>query len=122
MMMDTYHVFPSFFDLTNSLLDSNTKVTDSANGTFESFSMPISFSATSLEEEARPPSFCIEDSGYEPNKVLLFKKVPYDATELDIISICQPFGVVSDVYLLKNKGYAFIQFQVGLARLPLLIS
>jgi len=110
--MDTQQIYTSFFDLTNSLLDSGTKITDSTTLTFENHSLPISFSTTSLEDEAKPTSFSMDDQNYEPTKVILFKKVPYEATELDIVNICAVFGIVTDVYLMRNKGYAFIQFQV----------
>jgi len=54
-----------------------------------------------------------EEGNYEMTQVLLFKKVPYEATELEIINLCHRFGVVSDIYLMRNKGYAFVQFQVS---------
>lgn len=35
--------------------------------------------------------------------------LPEDATETDIISICIPFGIVSNVLVLKGKGQGFVQ-------------
>jgi len=50
---------------------------------------------------------------YEPTKILLIKKIPYNTTELDIILLCKPFGEVEDLCMIKAKGYAFVQFQVA---------
>lgn len=71
----------------------------------------MDFATASIEDENKiGGSFNIEETPYEPTRVLLFKKVPYEATELDIVNICRKYGTVSDVYLMKNKGYAFVQF------------
>lgn len=48
---------------------------------------------------------------YQPTEVLLFKKIPFDATELDLLELCKPFGVINDVCIIKTKGYAFVQFK-----------
>jgi len=50
---------------------------------------------------------------YEPTRVLLLKKVPYNATELDIIVFCKQFGEIEDLCIIKTKGYAFVQFKVA---------
>jgi len=65
-----------------------------------------------LDEDNAISSHNLEEANYEATHVLLFKKVPYEATELEIINLCHKFGVVSDIYLMRNKGYAFIQFQM----------
>mmetsp|Transcript_29593 Transcript_29593/g.27041 ORF Transcript_29593/g.27041 Transcript_29593/m.27041 type:complete len:118 (+) Transcript_29593:134-487(+) len=111
-MMDSQQHFTSFFELTNSLLNPDSKISEPTLTSYENKdSFPISFSTTSLEDETKPNSFNIDENPYEPTRVILFKKVPYEATELDIVASCHRFGVVSDVYLMKNKGYAFVQFQ-----------
>lgn len=50
-------------------------------------------------------------NNYQATQVLLFKKVPFDATELDLVEICKPFGTIEDVCIIKTKGYAFVQFK-----------
>ena len=57
-------------------------------------------------------SFLQERQEYEPTEVLLFKKIPYNATELDVVKLCKPFGQIEDVCLIRTKAYAFIQFKV----------
>ena len=49
---------------------------------------------------------------YEPTTVLLFKGVPYDISEIDIINLIKSYGVIYDIYFVRHKGYAYIQFKV----------
>ena len=49
---------------------------------------------------------------YEPTTVLLLKGVPYDISEIDIINLVKSYGVLYDIYLVRHKGYAYIQFKV----------
>lgn len=107
--METQHYSQSFFDF--SLLENNAKL-GRTSFNFEEAFQPIAYSSTSLEEESKQIPFSLDEPTYEPTRVILFKKVPYEATELDIIDFCHTFGTVSDVYLMKSKGYAFVQFQV----------
>jgi RNA recognition motif-containing protein len=74
------------------------------NQPYNPFTYQFSFSQIAL-------SFLKEKLEYEPTEVLLFKKVPYNATELDLIELCKPFGRIEDICVIKTKGYAFIQFQ-----------
>lgn len=71
---------------------------------YNPFTYQFSFSQIAL-------SFLQEKSQYEPTEVLLFKKVPYNASELDVLELCKPFGSIEDICFIKSKGYAFIQFQ-----------
>jgi RNA recognition motif-containing protein len=64
-----------------------------------------------FDEENAISSPTFEEVSYGLTSVLLLKKVPYDATEMDVINLCRRFGVISDIYLVKIKGYAYIQFQ-----------
>jgi len=51
-------------------------------------------------------------NNFKPSRVLLFKKVPYDIDELEVISFCRPFGVVTDIHIIPSREYVFIQFKV----------
>jgi len=66
-----------------------------------------------IDEDNTFSSPTLEELNYEPTQVILFKKVPYEAAELDVINLCRRFGVVTDIYLIKAKGYAFVQFQLA---------
>ena len=50
---------------------------------------------------------------YEPTTVLLLKGVPYDISEIDILNLVKSYGVLYDIYLVRHKGYAYIQFKVN---------
>jgi RNA recognition motif-containing protein len=79
-------------------------MTESPTQYYNPFTYEFSFSQIAL-------NFLNEKQQYDPTEVLLFKKVPYNATELDVIELCKPFGQIEDVCLVKSKGYAFVQFQ-----------
>ena len=49
---------------------------------------------------------------FNPSRVLLFKKVPYNIDELEIISLCHPFGIITDIYIIPSREYVFLQFKV----------
>lgn len=53
-----------------------------------------------------------DKSVFLPNKVLLIKRIPYNTTEMDLINLCKPFGTLEDICIIKDKGYAFVQFKV----------
>jgi RNA recognition motif-containing protein len=64
-----------------------------------------------VDEENAISSPTFEEINYGLTQVLLLKKVAYEASEMDVINLCRRFGVISDIYLVKIKGYAFVQFQ-----------
>ncbi len=51
-------------------------------------------------------------NNFKPSRVLLFKKVPYDIDELEVISFCRPFGIITDIHIIPSREYVFIQFKV----------
>lgn len=110
--MDKQYQFQSFFEFTNSLLDSNKNASESTLVSLETNANVNAFSTTSLEEETRPSSSNLDEPNYEATKVILFKKVPYEANEFDVLELASPFGIISDIFLMKSKGYCFVQFQV----------
>lgn len=63
----------------------------------------------SLRKARKDPKSNIE---YEPTKVLFVRGLSVKSTERDIINICSDVGVVTQVFLLKNKGQAFIEFDL----------
>mmetsp|Transcript_16224 Transcript_16224/g.13801 ORF Transcript_16224/g.13801 Transcript_16224/m.13801 type:complete len:262 (+) Transcript_16224:175-960(+) len=110
--------FPSFFEFTNSLLDSDLQNNSQQNNQPNSLTAStqdqsnfFSYSMTSLDEDVKPSYQSVDDQDYEATTVLLFKKVPYDASELDIIKVCHPFGIVSDIYMMRPKNYCLVQFK-----------
>lgn len=48
---------------------------------------------------------------YEVSTVLLFKGIPDDMTEIEAITLCQPFGIIKDIFIKRQKRYAFLQFE-----------
>mmetsp|Transcript_44965 Transcript_44965/g.62525 ORF Transcript_44965/g.62525 Transcript_44965/m.62525 type:complete len:118 (-) Transcript_44965:343-696(-) len=48
---------------------------------------------------------------YVPTQVLLFKRLPFDTTQQDLIELCKNFGELEDICMIKGKGYAFVQFK-----------
>lgn len=105
--MDTQDYGQSFFDFS---LFNNPQRMRPNSVSFEDPFQNIGFSSTSLDDDSKQIPFNLDEPTYIPTPVILFKKVPYEATELDIIDFCHTFGIVSDVYLMKSKGYAFVQF------------
>jgi RNA recognition motif-containing protein len=79
-------------------------MTESPSQHYNPFTYEFSFSHIAL-------NFLNDKLQYDPTEVLLFKKVPFNATELDVIELCKPYGQIEDVCLIKTKGYAFVQFQ-----------
>jgi RNA recognition motif-containing protein len=79
-------------------------MTESPSQLYNPFTYEFSFSQIAL-------NFLNDKLQYDQTEVLLFKKIPYNATELDVIALCKPFGQIEDVCLIKTKGYAFVQFQ-----------
>ena len=69
-------------------------------------------SFTSLDKE---PQHHQEPTGkpvYEPSTVLLFKGIPEDSTEMEILTLCRPFGVIKDILIARHKRYVFVEFGV----------
>ena len=61
----------------------------------------------SLKEEE-----IINTESYKQSKVLLFKGIPENVKELEILNICHTFGIVKDILVIRHKKYAFVQFEV----------
>jgi RNA recognition motif-containing protein len=47
---------------------------------------------------------------YEPTRVLFVRGLSPTASERDVIDTCAEVGVVEQIFLLRNKGQAFIEF------------
>eukprot|EP00301_Raphidiophrys_heterophryoidea_P003499 c1157_g1_i1.p1 GENE.c1157_g1_i1~~c1157_g1_i1.p1 ORF type:complete len:493 (-),score=118.28 c1157_g1_i1:137-1615(-) len=45
-----------------------------------------------------------------PTKVVHFRNLPVDLTEMELVSTCQLFGVVIASFILRGKGQAFVEF------------
>lgn len=67
--------------------------------------------ATSLDFDILSSQWHQKEPTYEISKVLLFKGVPEDTMEIELLTLCQPFGSVKDIFVKKQKRYAFIQFE-----------
>jgi len=67
---------------------------------------------TSLDFEIHASQWQQKDVTYEPSKVILFKGVPEDIDEAEILSLCEVFGTIKDVFIKKQKRYVFLQFDV----------
>jgi len=65
---------------------------------------------TSLDFEIHASQWQQKDVTYEPSKVILFKGVPEDICESEILSLCEVFGTIKDIFIKKQKRYVFIQF------------
>ncbi|KAG2378297.1 hypothetical protein C9374_008440 [Naegleria lovaniensis] len=63
-------------------------------------SSTMTFSAQQVSSSSSPPT---------PSKVIFFRRIPADTTQSDLKSLCQPFGAVTNILLLKN-GQALVQF------------
>lgn len=69
---------------------------------------------TSLDFEIHASQWQQKDVTYDPSKVILFKGVPEDIDEAEILSLCEVFGIVKDIFVKKQKRYVFLQFDVRL--------
>jgi RNA recognition motif-containing protein len=111
-MFESHQSYLSFIDLTNSLLECETKPSDSNQQSNESLQQTISFSLSSLEDELlnfdSAPS---EDLKNEFSPLLILKKVSSAATELDIIHLCSHFGIIQDLSFNKEKEESFVLFK-----------
>ena len=69
---------------------------------------------TSLDFEIHASQwFQKENTGYfEVSKVILFKGIPEDTLEEEMIHLCQAFGPIKDIFIKKQKRYVYIQFEV----------
>lgn len=38
-------------------------------------------------------------------------------TEIEAITLCQPFGIIKDIFIKRQKRYAFLQFEVCLYKI-----
>lgn len=45
-----------------------------------------------------------------PTRVVHFRNLPLDLTEMELVSTCQLFGVVVASFILRGKGQAFVEF------------
>lgn len=68
--------------------------------TTNSTSSTMTFSAQQVSPSSSPPT---------PSKVIFFRRIPADTTQSDLKALCQPFGAVTNILLLKN-GQALVQF------------
>jgi hnRNP-L/PTB/hephaestus splicing factor len=68
---------------------------------------------TSLDFEIHASQwFQKENTGYfEVSKVILFKGIPEDTLEEEMIHLCQAFGPIKDIFIKKQKRYVYIQFE-----------
>uniref|UniRef100_A0A8C4UKA2 Polypyrimidine tract binding protein 3 n=1 Tax=Falco tinnunculus TaxID=100819 RepID=A0A8C4UKA2_FALTI len=48
-------------------------------------------------------------SSCSPSRVLHLRQIPDDATEAEIISLVLPFGIVTNILILKGKGQALLE-------------
>ncbi|XP_040435741.1 polypyrimidine tract-binding protein 3 [Falco naumanni] len=48
-------------------------------------------------------------SSCSPSRVLHLRQIPDDATEAEIISLVLPFGIVTNILILKGKGQALVE-------------
>lgn len=78
---------------------------------------PTLSSFTSLDQEINKQTGTASKSLYKPSKVLLFKGIPDNLTEIELLSICQKFGVIKDILITRHKRYAFLLFDVRLSLL-----
>jgi len=99
-------MFPSFIDLTNSLLDVD-KPSESGVVSYDSLYQSNNFSITSIEDDIHS----YDDLMNEVTQILLIKKVPFEATELDIVYMLANFGKIHDLYLVRQRGQAFVEFK-----------
>jgi len=72
---------------------------------------PTLSSFTSLDQEIYKQTSGSSKSVYKPSKVLLFKGIPDNASEMELLTICQKFGVIKDILIARHKRYAFILFE-----------
>jgi len=76
--------------------------------------------ATSLDFDVHTTQRPKKDTvSYEASKVILFKGIPEDMVEAEILNLCEVFGIIKDIFLKKEKRYAFVQFDVTYSFLPI---
>ena len=46
---------------------------------------------------------------YDPTRVLFIRGLSTNVTEREVVDICSEVGIVLQVFLLKNKGQAFVE-------------
>ena len=51
-------------------------------------------------------------SNFHPSEVLLFKGVPGDLREIEVIQLFEPYGLIKDILIAHHKRYLFVQFEV----------
>jgi len=67
----------------------------------------LDFDITNAQWQQKEPVYPVS---YGASKVILFKGVPEDLDEAEILNLCEVFGTIKDLFLKKQKRYAFIQF------------
>jgi len=74
---------------------------------------PQSNGVNSLDFEIHASQwFQKENTGYfEVSKVILFKGIPEDTLEEEMIHLCHSFGPIKDIFIKKQKRYVYVQFE-----------
>jgi len=49
---------------------------------------------------------------FHPSEVLLFKGVPGDLREIEVMPLFENYGLVKDILIAHHKRYLFVQFEV----------
>lgn len=59
---------------------------------------------------------------FQPSEVLLFKGIPGDLREIEVMPLFEPYGLIKDILIAHHKRYLFVQFEVTFILLVFLIS
>ena len=59
-----------------------------------------------------PESSPLLKSSFQPSDVLLFKGIPGDLREIEVMSLFERYGEIKDILIAHHKRYLFVQFEV----------
>lgn len=59
-----------------------------------------------------PESSPLIRAGFAPSEVLLFKGIPGDLREIEVMPLFEGYGPIKDILIAHHKRYLFVQFEV----------
>lgn len=59
-----------------------------------------------------PDSSPLLKPSFQPSEVLLFKGVPGDLREIEVMPLFERYGQIKDILVAHHKRYLFVQFEV----------
>lgn len=77
----------------------------------------VNHSESVLEDESTLSQFSPDSSPllkatFQPSEVLLFKGIPGDLREIEVMPLFHTYGLIKDILIAHHKRYLFVQFEV----------